>query len=201
MSNNMQIEYKYECTLSILIENQPSILPRIVGLLTRRGFKVDSLAIGSTEYDQTSRLIIILPGNMRVIDQITRQLYKLLPIIKIQNLTHFPSIRRELLLLKILSTRKDRSKILEIATFFRAKILDFAERVLTIEVTGDSEKIIALEQLINQFGVLELVRTGKIALSRESIINAQLFTKQKNVNRKKILNSYISEVETKLYLK
>nr|YP_010241892.1 acetohydroxyacid synthetase small subunit [Coscinodiscus wailesii]QTI82807.1 acetohydroxyacid synthetase small subunit [Coscinodiscus wailesii] len=197
----MQIEYKYECTLSILIENQPSILPRIVGLLTRRGFKVDSLAIGSTEYDQTSRLIIILPGNMRVIDQITRQLYKLLPIIKIQNLTHFPSIRRELLLLKILSTRKDRSKILEIATFFRAKILDFAERVLTIEVTGDSEKIIALEQLINQFGVLELVRTGKIALSRESIINAQLFTKQKNVNRKKILNSYISEVETKLYLK
>jgi len=201
MSNNMQIEYKYECTLSILIENQPSILPRIVGLLTRRGFKVDSLAIGSTEYDQTSRLIIILPGNMRVIDQITRQLYKLLPIIKIQNLTHFPSIRRELLLLKILSTKKDRSKILEIATFFRAKILDFAERVLTIEVTGDSEKIIALEQLINQFGVLELVRTGKIALSRESIINAQLFTKQKNVNRKKILNSYISEVETKLYLK
>jgi len=197
----MQIEYKYECTLSILIENQPSILPRIVGLLTRRGFKVDSLAIGSTEYDQTSRLIIILPGNMRVIDQITRQLYKLLPIIKIQNLTHFPSIRRELLLLKILSTKKDRSKILEIATFFRAKILDFAERVLTIEVTGDSEKIIALEQLINQFGVLELVRTGKIALSRESIINAQLFTKQKNVNRKKILNSYISEVETKLYLK
>ena len=138
---------------------------------------------------------------MRVIDQITRQLFKLLPIIKIQNLTHFPSIRRELLLLKILSTRKDRSKILEIATFFRAKILDFAERVLTIEVTGDSEKIIALEQLINQFGVLELVRTGKIALSRESIINAQLFTKQKNVNRKKILNSYISEVETKLYLK
>ncbi len=197
----MQIDYKYECTLSILIENQPTILPRIVGLLTRRGFKVDSLAIGSTEYDQTSRLVLILPGNMRVIDQITKQLYKLLPIIKIQNLTHLPSIRRELLLLKILSPRKDRSKILEIATFFRAKILDFAEKVLTIEVTGDSEKIIALEQLINQFGVLELVRTGKIALSRESIINAQLFTKQKDLNRKKILNSYISEVETKLYLK
>ena len=107
----------------------------------------------------------------------------------------------QLLLLKILANTPERSKILEIATFFRAKILDFAEKVLTIEVTGDSEKIIALEQLINQFGVLELVRTGKIALSRESIINAQLFTKQKNVNRKKILNSYISEVETKLYLK
>lgn len=197
----MQVNYKYECTLSILIENQPTILPRITGLLTRRGFKVESLAIGSTEYSQISRLILILPGNLRVIDQITRQLYKLLPIIKIQNLTHLPSIRRELLLLKILANRPDRSKILEIATFFRAKILDFAEKVLTLEVTGDSEKILALEQLINQFGVLELVRTGKIALSRESITNAQLFTKQKEINRKKILNSYISEVETKLYLK
>lgn len=197
----MQLNYKYECTLSILLENQPTILPRITGLLTRRGFKVESLAIGSTEYSQLSRLILILPGNLRVIDQITRQLYKLLPIIKIQNLTHLPSIRRELLLLKILANTPDRSKILEIATFFRAKILDFAEKVLTLEVTGDSEKILALEQLISQFGILELVRTGKIALSRESITNAQLFTKQKEINRKKILNSYISEVETKLYLK
>jgi len=197
----MQIDYEYECTISILIENQPSILPRIVGLLTRRGFKVDSLAIGSTEYFNTSRLILILPGNLRVVDQITRQLYKLLPVIKIQNLTHIPSVRRELLLIKIVSTITDRSKVLEIVTFFRAKILDFAENILTIEVTGDSEKILALEQLINKFGILELVRTGKIALSRESIINAQLFTKQKNTNRKKILNSYISEVETKLYLK
>ena len=197
----MQIDYEYECTMSILIENQPSILPRIVGLLTRRGVKVDSLAIGSTEYINTSRIILILPGNLRVIDQITRQLYKLLPVIKIQNLTHIPAIRRELLLIKIVSTLTDRSKILEIVTFFRAKILDFAENILTIEVTGDSEKIIALEQLINKFGILELVRTGKIALSRESITNTQLFTKQKNINRKKILNSYISEVETKLYLK
>ncbi len=196
----MQIDYKYECTLSILIENQPTIIPRISGLLTRRGFKVDSLAIGSTEYPKTSRLILILPGNLRVIDQITKQLYKLLPVIKIQNLTHLPTIRRELILLKILSTRNNRSKVLEIATFFRAKILDFAEKLLTLEVTGDSEKIIAFEQLINQFGVVELVRTGKIALSRESIINAQLFTKKKEINRKKILNSYISEVETKLYL-
>lgn len=197
----MKTEYEYECTISILIENQPSILPRITGLLTRRGFKVDSLAIGSTEYEKTSRLVLILPGNMRVIDQITRQLYKLLPVIKIQNLTHIPSIRRELLLLKILSTSKDRSKILEIATFFRAKILDFAEKALTLEVTGDSEKIIALEQLIHRFGILELVRTGKIALSRESIANGQLFTIQKEADRCKILNSYISEIETKLYLK
>lgn len=196
----MKIEYEYECTISILIENQSSILPRITGFLTRRGFKIDSLAIGSTEYDKTSRLILVLPGNLRLINQVAKQLYKLLPIIKIQNLTHIPAIRRELLLLKILSTTKDRSKILEIATFFRAKVLDFAEKALTLEITGDSEKILALEQLMNKFGVLELVRTGKIAISRESITNSQIFTLQKEFNRRKILNSYISEIETKLYL-
>jgi len=196
----MKIEYEYECTISILIENQSSILPRITGFLTRRGFKIDSLAIGSTEYDKTSRLILVLPGNLRLINQVAKQLYKLLPIIKIQNLTHIPAIRRELLLLKILSTTKDRSKILEIATFFRAKVLDFAEKALTLEITGDSEKILALEQLMNKFGVLEVVRTGKIAISRESITNSQIFTLQKEFNRRKILNSYISEIETKLYL-
>ena len=194
----MQIEY--DCTLSILVEKQPSILYKITGLLTRRGFKVDSLVIGSTEYYKTFRLIIILPGNMRIVDQITQQLYKLLPVIKIQDLTHLPYIRRELILFKVLATPEDRSRILEISTFFRAKILDFAENILTLEVTGDSEKIIALEQLIHKFGVLELVRTGKIAMIRESIANTRLFTRQRELNRKKILHSYITELEDKLYL-
>ena len=194
----MQIEY--DCTLSILVEKQPSILYKITGLLTRRGFKVESLVIGATEYYKTFRLIIILPGNMRIVDQITQQLYKLLPVIKIQDLTHLPYIRRELILFKVLATPEDRSRILEIATFFRAKILDFAENILTLEVTGDSEKIIALEQLIHKFGVLELVRTGKIAMIRESIANTRLFTRQRELNRKKILHSYITELEDKLYL-
>ena len=194
----MQIEY--DCTLSILVEKQPSMLYKITGLLTRRGFKVDSLVIGSTEYYKTFRLIIILPGNMRIVDQITQQLYKLLPVIKIQDLTHLPYIRRELILFKVLATPEDRSRILEIATFFRAKILDFAENILTLEVTGDSEKIIALEQLIHKFGVLELVRTGKIAMIRESIANTRLFTRQRELNRKKILHSYVTELEDKLYL-
>ena len=194
----MQIEY--DCTLSILVEKQPSMLYKITGLLTRRGFKVDSLVIGSTEYYKTFRLIIILPGNMRIVDQITQQLYKLLPVIKIQDLTHLPYIRRELILFKVLATPEDRSRILEISTFFRAKILDFAENILTLEVTGDSEKIIALEQLIHKFGVLELVRTGKIAMIRESIANTRLFTRQRELNRKKILHSYITELEDKLYL-
>ena len=194
----MQIEY--DCTLSILVEKQPSMLYKITGLLTRRGFKVESLVIGATEYYKTFRLIIILPGNMRIVDQITQQLYKLLPVIKIQDLTHLPYIRRELILFKVLATPEDRSRILEIATFFRAKILDFAENILTLEVTGDSEKIIALEQLIHKFGVLELVRTGKIAMIRESIANTRLFTRQRELNRKKILHSYITELEDKLYL-
>jgi acetolactate synthase-1/3 small subunit len=197
----MQIEYEYECTISILVENQPSVLPRIVGLLTRRGFKVDSLAIGKTEQHKTSRIILILPGNKRVIDQITKQLYKLLPVIKIQNLTHLPCIKRELIILKILASENERSKLLKIATFFSAKILDFAEKVLTLEITGDSEKIFALEQLIHRFGILELVRTGTIALTRESMLNPKIFTEQDDFNNYKVLNSYISEIETKSYVR
>lgn len=102
---------------------------------------------------------------------------------------------------KILSTSTERSRILEITIFFRARVLDFAEKSLTLEVTDDSEKIIAFEQFINKFGFLEVVRTGKIALSQESIINGQLFTFSKNIDRRKLLNSYISEIETKFYLK
>ena len=97
----MEITYEYECLLSILVENQPSILTRIVGLLTRRGFIIESLAVGSTEYESLSRILIVLPGNLRIIDQVTRQLYKLFPVVKVYNLTHVPSITRELILFKI----------------------------------------------------------------------------------------------------
>ena len=197
----MQMEGQYECIISILVENQPSVLSRIVGLLTRRGFKVKSLAIGRTEHDKTSKMILVLPGNRRIVDQITRQLYKLLPVIKIQNLTHLPLIQRELVLLKILSPENERSKILGIATFFNAKILEFADKILTLEMTGNSEKIRALEQLIHKFGILELVRTGKIALTRESIVSSKLFIKSDFFDRHKQLKKYINKIKTKSYLK
>ena len=111
----MELDYSYECTLSILVENQPSILTRIIGLLSRRGFIIDSLAIGATEYDLLSRIIVVLPGNLRLVDQLTRQLYKVLPTIKIFNLTNSPSITRELILVKIFTKLNERHEICEIA--------------------------------------------------------------------------------------
>lgn len=196
----MKLNYEYECILSILIENQPSILTRVVGLLTRRGFVIESFAVGSTEYESISRIILVLTGNLRIIDQVTRQLYKLFPIIKIHNLTNIPSITRELILFKILTHELDRQKILEIASMFKASIVDCTSNIITLEVTGDSGKIVAIEQMLNKFGILEKVRTGKIGISRESISAGQLYTIAKDNLRRKLINFHVSEIEAKLYL-
>ena len=158
----MELEYSYECTLSILVENQPSIITRVVGLLSRRGFVIESLAIGSTEYESLSRIVIVLPGNLRLIDQLTRQLYKLFPTVKVYNLTNSPSITRELILIKILATMEERRQILDIAKVFDLEIVDYTNRTVTLEITGDAKKVFAVEQLLHQFGILEKIRTGVI---------------------------------------
>ena len=194
------MDIEYECTLSILIENQPSILTRVSGLLTRRGFKIESLAIGATEYPDVSRIIIVLPGNLKIIDQVTRQLYKLLPVVKIYNLTNVPSIRRELLLFKISANIEERRRILEIAKIFNANIIDCTDQTITLEVVGDSEKIVAIEQMIHKFGILEKVRTGKIGLSLESVVGGQLYTIQREGLRQKLIKPHVHEIESKLYL-
>jgi len=196
----MEIIYEYECLLSILVENQPSILTRIVGLLTRRGFIIESLVVGSTEYESLSRILIVLPGNLRIIDQVTRQLYKLFPIVKVYNLTHIPSITRELILFKILANEKEREKILNITKVFKADVVDCTNKTITLEVTGDAEKIVAVEQLIHKFGILEKVRTGKIGLSKESITSSQLYTVQRDRLRRRMVNTHVTDLENKMYL-
>ena len=196
----MELTYEYECLLSILVENQPGILTRLVGLLTRRGFAIESLVVGSTEYDSLSRILIVLPGNLRIIDQVTRQLYKLFPVVKVYNLTHVPSITRELLIFKLLVDENEREKILEITKIFDATVVDCTNKTITIEVTGDSEKIVAIEQMINQFGMLEKVRTGKIGLNKESIAAGQLYTVHRDRLRRKMVNTHVVELENKMYL-
>jgi len=196
----MEITYEYECLLSILVENQPSILTRIVGLLTRRGFIIESLVVGSTEYESLSRILIVLPGNLRIIDQVTRQLYKLFPVVKVYNLTHIPSITRELILFKILANEKEREKILNITKVFKADIVDCTNKTITLEVTGDAEKIVAIEQLIHKFGILEKVRTGRIGLSKESITSSQLYTVQRDRLRRRMVNTHVTDLENKMYL-
>lgn len=196
----MELDYSYECTLSILVENQPSILTRIIGLLSRRGFTIDSLAIGSTEYDRLSRIIVVLPGNLRLVDQLTRQLYKLLPTIKIFNLTNSPSIARELILVKVFAKPPERQEIMELARVFDLNIIDYTNRTVTLEITGDRKKIIAIEQMLHRFGVLEKVRTGKIGITRESLAVGQLYTIDREPIRRQILDSHITEIEAKIYL-
>ena len=196
----MELDYSYECTLSILVENQPSILTRVIGLLSRRGFMIDSLAIGATEYDGLSRIIIVLPGNLRLVDQLTRQLYKLLPTIKIFNLTNAPSITRELILVKIFAKNPERQEIIELARVFDLNIIDYTNRTITLEITGDGKKIIAIEQILHKFGVLEKVRTGKIGITRESLAVGQLYTIDREPTRRQILDSHIAEIEAKIYI-
>ena len=196
----MELDYSYECTLSILVENQPSILTRVIGLLSRRGFMIDSLAIGATEYDGLSRIIIVLPGNLRLVDQLTRQLYKLLPTIKIFNLTNAPSITRELILVKIFAKNPERQEIIELARVFDLNIIDYTNKTITLEVTGDGKKIIAIEQILHKFGVLEKVRTGKIGITRESLAVGQLYTIDREPTRRQILDSHMSEIEAKIYI-
>jgi acetolactate synthase-1/3 small subunit len=196
----MQLKYDYECILSILVENQPSILTRIVGLFTRRGFIINSLAVGTTEYPGLSRIVITLPANLRMIDQVTRQLYKLFPTVKVFNLTNIPSITRELILIKVLSSIEERRQILEITNIFNANIVDCTNRTITLEITGDSKKIVAIEQMLHKFGILEIVRTGKIGLTTESLTSGQLYKTEREELRRKMTNSHVLEIETKLYL-
>lgn len=198
----MEIEFQleYECILSILIENQLGILTRIASVLSRRNFQVDSIAIGSCEYPNMTRMVVVLPGNLNYIDQVTRQLYKIYAVAKVQNLSRLPAIYRELVLFKISANDKDRKEVLEIIKIFNANVLDCTNAIITIEVTGDSEKIAAFEQMINKFAVIEKVRTGKIGVSLESVLAGQLYTPQRKRQRQYLVKPQTYEIETRMYL-
>lgn len=198
----MEIEFQleYECVLSILIENQLGVLTRITNLLSRRHFPIDSIAIGSCEYPNMIRMVVVLPGNLNYIDQVTRQLYKIYAVAKIQNLTRLPAIYRELVLYKISSNFQERTEILELVNIFKANILDCTNSIITLEITGNSEKISAFEQMINKFAIIEKVRTGKIGISLESVVAGQLYTPQLKKQRQYLVKPQTYEIETRMYL-
>jgi acetolactate synthase-1/3 small subunit len=160
-------------TLSVLVEDESGVLTRIAGLFARRSFNIDSLAVGPAEKKGVSRITMVVPSDQRTIQQLTKQLYKLVNILKVQDITNLPSVERELMLLKINATSENRSEILEIVQIFRAKVVDFSENSLIIEVTGDPGKIVAIEQILAKFGICEIARTGKISLVRESKVNTE----------------------------
>ena len=158
-------------TLSVLVEDESGVLTRIAGLFARRGFNIESLAVGHAEQPGISLITMVVDGDQRTIEQITKHLYKLINVLKVQDITNLPSVERELMLLKVNTKNKNRADILEIVNIFRAKVVDLSENFLIIEVTGDPGKMAAMEQLLYKFGIVEIARTGKISLIRESQVD------------------------------
>lgn len=153
-------------TLAVLVENKSGVLSRVASLFSRRGYNIESLAVGVTEDPNTSRMTIVVDGDDHVLEQVTKQLNKLVDVIKVSDIGGDEAVERELALIKVAADVSARTEIIQIADIFRARIVDVAPKSITIEVTGDEAKIEAIEKLLRQFGIKEMVRTGKIALVR-----------------------------------
>jgi acetolactate synthase I/III small subunit len=152
--------------LSILVENKPGVLTRIAGLFARRGFNIDTLAVGPTDDESVSRITLTLDGAVHPIDQVTKQLHKLINVLKIRDLEPEATLARELALFKVASDGGSRAEVMQICEIFRAKIVDVTKRSVIVEITGTPEKVDAFERLVRPFGLIEMARTGAIAISR-----------------------------------
>ncbi len=152
--------------LSVIVENEPGILSRVAGLFSRRGYNIKSLSVGETEDPKISRMTIVVTGDGQIVEQIKKQLQKLIDVIKISELEPEASVYRELALVKVISNEQNRPSILEVVEIFRGKVIDIAKESLTIELTGDQHKINAFVDLMKAYGVSEMARTGVTALAR-----------------------------------
>jgi acetolactate synthase I/III small subunit len=152
--------------LSILVENKPGVLARIAGLFARRGFNIESLAVGPTDDPTISRVTLTVDGALHPIDQVTKQLHKLVNVIKIRDLEPGDTVARELALFKLSADEQSRAQVMQFTDIFRGKVVDVSKRSMTIEITGTDDKIEAFERMVRPFGLIELVRTGEIAVSR-----------------------------------
>jgi len=153
-------------TISVLVENKPGVLARISGLFSARGFNIDSLAVGETEQPDISRMTIVVKGDEKILEQVMKQLNKLIDVIKVTDFVGQSCLERDLVLIKVNAGKGRRSEILEIVDIFRAKIVDVATNSLIVEMTGDEEKIFALVNMLKPFGIKEMVRTGIVAMGR-----------------------------------
>ncbi|MBS2535222.1 acetolactate synthase small subunit [Catenulispora sp. NF23] len=155
-------------TLSVLVENKPGVLTRVAGLFARRDFNIESLAVGPTEHEDVSRITLVVTVEDHPLEQVTKQLNKLVNVLKIVELEPAASVQRELLLVKVRCDQESRAEVLATVQLFRAKIVDVAPDAVTVEATGDREKIEALLRVLEPFGVKELVQSGLVAIGRGS---------------------------------
>ena len=153
-------------TLSVLVENKPAVLVRIAGLFSRRGFNIDSLAVGPTEHEEISRMTIVVNCEEHPLEQVTKQLNKLINVLKIVELDPGQAVQRELILIKVRADADTRSKVLETVQLFRARVVDVALDAVTVEATGSHDKLDALVRVLEPFGIKELVQSGMVAVGR-----------------------------------
>lgn len=153
-------------TIAVIVENKPGVLSRVSGLFSRRGYNIHSLAVGITEDESLSRMTIVVEGDDDTLEQIIKQLYKLIDVVRVHELSNIPAVDRELVLIKVAANENTRPEISQIVDIFRAKIVDFGETAIVIEATGDSDKVNALENMLKKFGIREMVRTGKVSIAR-----------------------------------
>jgi acetolactate synthase-1/3 small subunit len=152
--------------IAVIVENKSGVLTRIAGLFSRRSFNIDSLSVGATDNPEYSRMTITVQGDRDVLEQVIKQLSKLINVIRVSELDPSESLERELAVIKVSVDRENRSEIMQIVNIFRARIIDVSQRSMIIEVTGDEEKVDAIIQLLRQFGIKELARTGKVSMLR-----------------------------------
>ncbi len=156
-------------TISILVENKFGVLSRISGLFSGRGFNIESLSVGATIDPKVSIMTIVTIGDDRILEQITKQLNKLIDVIKVIDFMEVEHVEREMVLIKIAPKKEDRPEVLRLAEIFRGRIIDSGSTTYTIEITGDTQKIEAFVELMKAYGIKEFARTGKVAMAREGI--------------------------------
>lgn len=157
--------------LVALVQNRPGVLARVSGLFRRRGFNIDSLAVGRTDDPDVSRMTIVVDGQTTAVEQVVKQLYKVIEVLKISELGSDPSVLTELALVKVAATASTRSEVIQLAEIYKGKIVDVASDSMIVEITGDEDKIEAFLRLVRPFGIKEMVRTGTIGMIRGSFFH------------------------------
>lgn len=156
-------------TISLLVENKFGVLSRISGLFSGRGYNIESLSVGETIDPLISNMIIVTSGDDKIIEQITKQLNKLIDVIKVVDITELDHVEREMVLIKVAPRQQDKAEVLRITEIFRGRVVDSSQKTYTVEITGDEKKIEAIIELFKPMGIKEFVRTGKIAIAREGV--------------------------------
>ena len=169
-------EHVHRYTVGVLVDNEPGVLSRVSGLFSRRGFNIESLTVGTTVDPQVSRITIVVKGTDANIEQLVQQLYKLICVQKVQVMQPRNSVERQLLLVKVKASIAEREGLMRLVDIFKAKVLDVTKNSTVLQITGDNDKVDALMSLLADYGILELVRTGVVALERgEDVMTSDIF--------------------------